>query len=375
MPRLNYLARFALLVVSVFFLLLALWAGLSRLGWTSAWLQSRFVPDHGAFMVCGFLGTLISLERSVALGRWWGYIPPFVTALGSLDLAAGLPPAAGEFLIALGSLGLVRIFISIGKKQPALFTVTMGLGAAAWLVGNILWLDGVAIPEMVHWWIGFLVLTIVGERLELNRFLSPAWHTKATFLIGLGTFSVGLVLASLIQVQGNRITGIGMVVFALWLVRYDVARFTIRQSGLPRFIALCLFGGYAWLGIGGLVSLFAVLLAKMGSSPYLIYDAMLHTIFLGFVFSMIFAHAPIVFPAVTGQRLAFRRVFYAPVLLLHLSLAWRVAGDLAGSLWAHRWGGLVNVLALLIFLASNAYGMAVARRDSQRSPGTRGQEA
>lgn len=375
MPKLHHLTRVVPLVVSVLFLLLALWAGFVRLGWNSAWLLSRFVPDHGAFMVCGFLGTLISLERSVALGRWWGYIPPFVTAIGSLDLAAGFPASAGKLLITLGSFGLALMFVFIIVKQSKLFTMTMGLGAGAWLAGNVFWFGGLAIPEMVHWWIGFLVLTIVGERLELNRFLAPSWHTKAVFIIGLGVFCVGLISASIVQVQGNQIAGIGMAALALWLVRYDVARFTIHQRGLPRFIALCLFGGYAWLGIGGLISLFAVPLERAGSPPYLVYDAMLHTIFLGFVFSMIFAHAPIVFPAVTGQRLAFRRVFYAPVLLLHLSLAWRIVGDLMGALWAHRWGGLVNGVALLMFLASNAYGIVVGRREARGLPSRLGHGA
>lgn len=37
------------------------------------------------------------------------------------------------------------------------------------------------------------------------------------------------------------------------------------------------------------------------------YDAMLHTIFLGFVFSMIFAHAPIILPTITGLSIPFKK--------------------------------------------------------------------
>ena len=58
------------------------------------------------------------------------------------------------------------------------------------------------------------------------------------------------------------------------------------------------------------------------------YDAMLHTIFLGFVFSMIFAHAPIILPTITGLALPFQNIFYLHAALLHLSLMLRVAGDL-----------------------------------------------
>ena len=39
------------------------------------------------------------------------------------------------------------------------------------------------------------------------------------------------------------------------------------------------------------------------------YDAMLHSIFLGFVFSMIFAHAPIILPTITGLAIAVSKQF------------------------------------------------------------------
>jgi len=363
MARRNALLRFSLLIMSLLLLFLALWTGLVRLGWNATWLQSGLTLDHGPFMVCGFLGTLISLERSVALGRWWGYVAPFMAGIGSLELAVGLPAGPGVLLITLGGLGLVLIFVFIIAKQPTLFTWTMGLGAGAWLVGNAFWLAGRAIPQMVHWWIGFLVLTIVGERLELNRLLSPSRYTKSTFCIGLGLFLTGLIGTSLVPAQGDWILGLGMVALALWLARYDVARFTVRRKGLPRFMALCFFAGYAWLGIGGLIRLFAVPLEIAGSPVYLVYDAALHSIFLGFVFSMIFAHAPIVFPAVAGQPMAFRRVFYGHVVLLHVSLILRIAGDLAGSFSAYRCGGLLSVIALLMFLADSLYGMVVGQRE------------
>jgi hypothetical protein len=365
MARLSHLARFSLLIMSLLFLLLALWTGLARLGWDTTWLQSRLTPDHGPLMVCGFLGTLISLERSVALGRWWGYVAPFMAGMGSLELTAGLPARPGMLLITLGGLGLVAIFVFIIVKQPTLFTLTMGLGAGAWLVGNALWLAGRGIPQIVHWWIGFLILTIVGERLELNRFLAPSRYTKPTFCIGLGLFLAGLIGASAVPAQGNWISGFGMVALALWLARYDVARFTVQRKGLPRYIALCLFGGYVWLGIGGLIRLFAIRLEIAGSPVYLVYDAALHSIFLGFVFSMIFAHAPIIFPAVAGRPMAFRRVFYCHVVLLHLSLIVRIAGDLTGSFSAYRWGGLLSVIALLMFLADSLYGMVAGQREAK----------
>jgi hypothetical protein len=82
---------------------------------------------------------------------------------------------------------------------------------------------------------------------------------------------------------------------------------------------------------------------------------------------MIFAHAPIVFPAVARRPMAFRRVFYYHVVLLHFSLVLRVAGDLTGSFSAYRCGGLLSVIALLMFLADSVYGMAVGQREAKAS--------
>jgi hypothetical protein len=45
----------------------------------------------------------------------------------------------------------------------------MGIGAVAWLAGNLLWLSGWLVAQIVLWWVAFLILTIAGERLELGR--------------------------------------------------------------------------------------------------------------------------------------------------------------------------------------------------------------
>jgi hypothetical protein len=55
---------------------------------------------------------------------------------------------------------------------------------------------------------------------------------------------------------------------------------------------------------------------------------------------------------VLGLPLAFLPLFYLHLVLLHLSLLARVLGDLLGSHPLRQWGGLLNVVALLLFLAS-----------------------
>jgi len=146
-----------------------------------------------------------------------------------------------------------------------------------------------------------------------------------------------------------------MAALALWLLRYDVARRTVRKPGLTRFIAICLLAGYGWLAVGGiLVGYFG------GVTAGFHYDAILHAVFVGFVMSMIFGHAPIIFPAITGKAIPFRSAFYLHLALLHLSLLLRVAADLAVWLPARQWGGLLNVVAVLLFLLNTVLAIRQA---------------
>lgn len=363
------LLRFPLLLIALVLLILAMLAGLSRLGWQSPLPGAALAIAHGPLMVCGFLGTLISLERAVALRHWWAYAAPAITAAGALSLIAGASSKAAILAMVLGSFVLVLIFAEVLATQFSFHNVTMAIGAVAWLVGNALWLRGGAIPQIVEWWVGFLVLTIAGERLELSRLLAPPRFAKPVFTAGLAVIFAGLICVSLVPEQGHRIVGAGMIILALWMARFDVARVTVQRPGLPRFIALSLFGGYVWLGVGGLVRILAAPIDAAGSLPYFMYDAMLHSIFLGFVFSMIFAHAPIIFPAVTGRALPFRHAFYAHVVLLHLSMVARLAGDVSGSRSVMQWAGFANVIAIVLFLASSAYSMAAGK------PALRGRNA
>jgi hypothetical protein len=69
--------------------------------------------------------------------------------------------------------------------------------------------------------------------------------------------------------------------------------------------------------------------------------------------SMVFAHAPVIFPAVLGVTFRFRLAFYAHVALLHASMAVRVAGDLVDELGRWRvWGGLLNAVAVILFIVN-----------------------
>ncbi|MFO7683949.1 MAG: hypothetical protein R6X34_28290 [Chloroflexota bacterium] len=367
----RYWRRAPLMALAGFALLAGLWAGMLRLGWQWPPISLRLSAQHGPLMVSGFLGTLISLERAVALNQYENgrspsyYLVPLLAGLGALLLFFSLPPVIPRGLSTLGALGLVLMFVIIYRRQPTTDHAVMGIGALLWLVGNGLWLSGAPIFRFVPWWAGFLILTIAGERLELGRILQPKPAVRLAFNLIVGLFLVGLLLSLATFDAGIRLAGFALIALGVWLLRYDIARRTIHRSGLTRFIAACLLPGYVWLMVGGFFWL------RFGgqymAGPY--YSVMLHTLFLGFVFSMIFGHAPIIVPALIGVQIPYAPLFYGHLALLHFSLALRVTGDLL--LWpaARRWGGLLNGVAILLFLVVTAVAAILHYQKQNRQRG------
>ncbi len=140
-------------------LLAAIWAGLLRVGWSLPPLRPTLAGAHGPLMVSGFLGTLIALERAVAMPQRWVYGVPLIGSLGAIFLLFGLPAGAG--LLTLSSVGLMAIYVVILRRQFVLYTFTMALGAVAWLVGNVIWATGGAVHQAVPWWAGLILRTAI----------------------------------------------------------------------------------------------------------------------------------------------------------------------------------------------------------------------
>jgi hypothetical protein len=293
----------------------------------------------------------------VAIGRLWAYLAPLAAGLGTL---LGLAGAAtlGAGLTVAGAAVLAAASIHVWRRQPALFTLTMAIGAAAWLGGTLFWAAGAPMHDVLPWWLAFLVLTIAGERLELSRLLKPSRPAVAFFVAIVLATVAGMVAMG--WAWRDTLFAAALLSLALWLARNDIARRTVRGRGLTRFIAVCLLSGYAWLAVGA-----ATLLLGGGLVPGTrAYDAALHAILLGFVFSMVFGHAPIILPAVLRVQLPYHAGFYAPLAVLHLSLAVRLAGDASGQFAWVRAGGALNALALLMFVLLTAAGILGALRRS-----------
>lgn len=347
LPAPPFLALGALSLVA------GLWAGLLRLPLPLPAPHAQLAAAHGLLMAGAFLGTVISAERAAALdGRPLLWLPALLHGAGGLMLLAGpllLPPAdawhAASLLLVAGALGLLALSAAVLRRQPVFFNQVMGLGALALAVAHLqLWRGGSALAA-TPWWAAFLTLTIAGERLELNRLLQPARGAALAFRGILLLLVAALALAPVSLEAAARVQGAGHLLLGLWLARHDIARHTVKLGGLARFAALCLLSGYAWLALAGLLALAGPFQA---AGPW--HDAALHTLFLGFVFAMIFGHAPIIVPALTGRAVRVGALSYAPLFLLHAGLLLRVAGDLAGAAWARQVGGASNVAAILLFL-------------------------
>jgi len=347
MRPVQVVARALMLLTVAVALLGGLGSGLARLGWQMDSMSQNWILIHGPLMICGFLGTLICLERAVALAsRYrWSMIVPAVNALGAVLLLVMRDALIAKLILTLGSLGLLVLFAFMLRLHPSRDVVIMALGTACWLVGNALWASGQPVYQVVHLWSAFLILTIVGERLELSRVRRLTRTSENLLTLAVVVYLLGVTWTIFDLGIGVRILGGGAVLMAGWLLRYDIARRTIQQTGLPRYIAACLLTGYVWLGFGGVLALWH---GAIYAGPD--YAAVLHAFLLGFVFSMIFGHAPIIIPALTGLQLKYTPVFYGHLMLLHLTLIYRMYGNLFGSFEARQWGALLNVIAILLFL-------------------------
>jgi len=335
-------ARAPLLVLGFACLATGIAGGLVRMG-AGVPAPLAGIAWHGALMASGFFGTLIALERAVAIGRPWAYLAPAACGAGGIALLAG-SHSAGFALLLAGSAVFTLASALVAARHRALHTGVLALGAACLLAANLWLVAQEATERAVPLWIAFFVLTIGGERLELSR-LSPVppWARRA-----FGALCAALALAALLP--SSVPLGVLLLGVAAWLARFDLALKTVRGTGVTRYIAVCLLSGYAWLAAGG--ALFALGVAR---------DAALHAVMLGFVFSMVFGHAPVILPAVLKLALPYRPVFYLPLALLHASVLARTLAPLGGEP-AGSAAGLGNAAAIGLFILCAAGSALAARR-------------
>ena len=339
--------RLVALALGAACILMGLNAALLRLNLPAPVNGAELAALHGPLMLVGFLGTVIALERAVAARTPWAFLAPLGSAAGCLALLAGAPDVVGRGLMAGAAGVLCAIYLRVHRRAPSAAVDVEAMGGAALLLGDVLWLGGrgMEMEDVVPLWLLFPTLTIIGERLELARiaFLDEMVETVVEALSGAAVLSACLLL---IAPGSHLAVGPALLGLAVVMAYYDVARRTVRLRGGVRFMAASMLAGYVWLALAGAVWSLWGLQGLNGAA----YEIVIHCITVGFAFSMILAHAPVIIPAIVHRALPYHRLMWLPYVLLHAGLVVRVVGLLAEASAVWKVGGAVGVAAILVFM-------------------------
>jgi hypothetical protein len=332
--------RLPFLIFAFVNLICGMLAGLVRLGWNFP--LGSVATHHGAIMVGGFLGTLILLEKVIPLKKKILFVFPVINALSLIMIVPTFNKTGQTFLI-IGAVGMLLVLTLYFIKYPSdLSNLLMMAGAFSLLIGHIMLISKQFYPMAFPWWMGFILLTIVGERIELSKFLPVTQSHKNILLSFLCIFIVGLCLP--FHTYGKYLSGAALILVSIWLMRHDVISVAIKKDGLTKFSASALLAGCVFLMLTG------ILLICIPDIPYG-YDAIVHTFFLGFAFTMIFAHGPIILPGVLGFGVKpYHPSMYLPLTTLVASLIVRLLADTALLSYSLRiWSGWISAGSILLY--------------------------
>ncbi len=372
--------RLQLLVVplAVLFMVVGVVIGVVRLlffgGVTAQPLLPQLQPHHGELMVFGFLAVLLVTERYIGslpfkLNRSVHYMS-FLVAAGAvlkvvgLVLSLGALNAVGSVVMAMGLVIYLYLLWAVGRHsaQPLPMRFMM-LGGLLLLLTALITISKPATGNLALTllMLSFPVFTILGERIELSRFLAPAVHARARWGLALAAAASALLLVEVLF--PTSVSGAIFIVWALLVAALAVPLFWAERSlmrgpavGLSRYLGRHLLLAYLWLLLG--LALVVVLGVSGLDRP--LFDASTHSIAVGFVGTMILAHAPVIVPALLGRQVAPARLNYYPLGLLTLGNLLRVGGyglEEAGL----RLGVMVGVSGLVVLLAIITFAVMMLR--------------
>ena len=327
----------------------AIYGGLWRLGWALPHAQA-LGELHGPLMIGGFFGTLIGLERAVALGRHWVFAAPVLSICGALLLMAGAPHFAGGGLLVAAAVVLTLASLLVLRDERQLFTGVLAGGSCCWATGHIVWLVTGDVAPAAPWWLLFLVLTIAAERLDMSRLLGIGARGRALFAACILLLLAGAVRGMFTD-AGALLLGTGFALLAIWLAFHDIAFRNLRRAPHLRYFGRCMCAGYGWMAVAGL----ALILAPPAVTPFG-YDMVLHAILIGFVLSMALGHSVIVIPAITGAAAPYHPAMYIGLGFLHASIGLRIGAD------ALAWGPGRLASGPLTIAGLIAFGIVLARQ-------------
>lgn len=338
--------------------LLAVITGIWRVAVTRGFLLPSIPdwwPPHGQIMLGGFLAALIIFERMLPLRVDALIWVPYVFALSTLFLQINHPVIRVIHLTALAG-WLVHRWIAYRKfhhwEKPLVESV-----AFITLSSALIYPEGLqAHPGVALAGLSFPIAVIAIERLEMSLlFKKTGARITLLFLI---VWSVLWNLVTWRGTPGLSLMGGATVVLAAFVAFYDASVRTSQQNisgssahGLHRFLRNALFLAYGWL--------FLAAIAMMLSSEIpgaIMKDVMFHLIGLGFIFTMILGHAPLILSATLG-KLPPGRAPVIPFFLFQTATCIRILGDFAfmKSIPIWQWSGwisgLLNTVSFFLYMA------------------------
>jgi hypothetical protein len=342
--------RLPFILLAVFSLIIGLLAGLQRMGW--GFPVNITSTHHGGIMVGGFVGTLITLEKIIPLRKKFLFAVPLLSGASVIAFFFDFRLSVALLLAASGGFCMVTIIYWL--KEHSLVYSMMVAGALCWFIGNVTFGAGGFYPAAVPWWMGFVLLVICSERLDLMKFLPVTPKQKLLFAAMSSAFVIGSLLT--FHGVGKYFAAVSLAGLALWLMRHDVVGINLKKQDLKKYVGVALLAGYCALLLSGV---FVVLI----SDKPLGYDILVHTFFIGFVFSMIFAHGPIILPGVLGISVRpYHPVFYLWLILLHTSWTIRVVADINLDMQTRKYSGLISAVAIIGYFLSIAVTTFRGRR-------------
>jgi hypothetical protein len=334
--------RIPFVALAILSLVAGILAGLQKIGWM---FPFGATPHHGAIMVGGFLGTLIALEKIIPLKKKSLYAIPAASGASVLLFFLDLPIYSIS-LLAVSSVALSIVFLIYLVRERSLIYVMMFTGAVCWLTGNILLMVHNFYPLALPWWMAFALLIITSERLELMKFLPVSRTQKIIFIFTLAIFLVGCLIS--FHGLGNYLAMFSLVTASIWLMHNDVIGINLTKENLTKYIGVALLSGYFALLLCGLFLSFV-------SRHPLGYDILVHSFFIGFVFSMIFAHGPIILPGVLGISIKpYHPILYLWLALLHTSWMLRTFADIILDMHLRKYSGMISAIAVAGYFISIA---------------------
>ena len=191
--------------------------------------------------------------------------------------------------------------------------------------------------------------------------MPPSPTAQAMFVAILVAIGGGLLGGG--SAWGPLVFAVGLLGLAVWLLKQDIARRTVRNQGLTRFIAVCLLSGYAWLAIGA-----GVVLCVGGMAPgSRAYDAALHALRTGLrVLDGVRARPDHLPRGAAGRHARITAISMCRLRCSTFRFSCGLPATPRDSFEWTRAGGLFNAVALAAFVLGSLTAALRGRRERAR---------